>query len=382
MSAQKAIISLVKNHIERGYLKNPGLGKGFFKVPVDEAIPENVISEFFKDKPVLIYEDKHLYRTLSAPHMISIFLSMLELEPADKILMLGSKGGYMEAVMASLVDEVILIEEYPQIAKLAERILKKLGTSNVTVKCGNPILGCPAEGPFTKVLFTGAVKEVPSVIFDQLAIHGIVVAPVEYSKDDQQVLQFIKGKEGIETNNYGAVSFQELYHTAMDNTVKTRQPVQAIRPVKRKSKSFVETVEEMPEITIEDLEFSTKSKQMTLNPDEPAYILNIKLCNNSDSELIVQVKLETTSLQKDDIGEKIKIKKRSKQVETKFLSNPKREGTHPFKVVVLNPEGLRLNYVIATVEIKKPTWKKILELGLSIVSDSAAQAIAGKLGSK
>ena len=85
---------LVEHLVKSEYLKDKRLLSAFMEVPLEEFIPEQ-----FRD-PLRIYEDtpnlfyylnRENYRTISAPHMISIMLQGLSLKDDDDLLILGAK---------------------------------------------------------------------------------------------------------------------------------------------------------------------------------------------------------------------------------------------------------------------------------------------------
>ena len=59
------------------------------------------------------------YRTISAPHMISIMLQGLALEPKDDLLILGAKSGYIAALAHKLAPngKILILEANSDIAK-------------------------------------------------------------------------------------------------------------------------------------------------------------------------------------------------------------------------------------------------------------------------
>ncbi|MFX1409861.1 MAG: hypothetical protein ACFFA6_05890 [Promethearchaeota archaeon] len=155
--------SLVSNEI----LRDKRLYKAFLEVPLENFIPKKFITyaKLYDDFPnVFYYDNKNpkSYRTISAPHMITIMLQGLALEASDDLLILGAKSGYIAALAHCLCPkgEIIILEANSEIAQLTIENLKRLRLeSNITVIVKNPLLGMPDLSPWQKILVTGAIKQ-------------------------------------------------------------------------------------------------------------------------------------------------------------------------------------------------------------------------------
>ena len=155
--------SLVKNEI----LRDKRLYKAFLEVPLEEFIPKKFMpyAKLYYDVPNVFYYDESnpkSYRTISAPHMITIMLQGLALEPSDDLLILGAKSGYISALAHKLAPkgEIIVLEANSDIAKVTSDNLERLKLdNNITVIVKNPLLGMPELSPWQKILVTGAIKQ-------------------------------------------------------------------------------------------------------------------------------------------------------------------------------------------------------------------------------
>ena len=206
--------NLLKLHIERGYLRDPKIQRILEEIPLNRILNEEQLQRFvLMDSPALFYyRDQQNVRTISAPHMISMTLSMLELQREDKVLIIGSKGGLIEAATAKAVDHVYILEEHEEVAALTEETFIKLGMKNIWVHRGNPFNGLQENRPFSKILVTGAVPFISHQIIEQLSNNGILVIPLMLNDPAQQaILQIVKTREGLEIVNYGSVIYSPLY---------------------------------------------------------------------------------------------------------------------------------------------------------------------------
>ncbi|MFX1592212.1 MAG: hypothetical protein ACFFCL_05915 [Promethearchaeota archaeon] len=158
---------LVDALILNEFLKDKRLIKAFMEVPLEKFIPEKFISivKLYEDVPNLFYYDEknpNNYRTISAPHMISIMLQGLSLTEDDDLLILGAKSGYIAALAHKLAPkgEIIILEANSEIAKITSDNLKNLKLDDkISIVVKNPLNGMPELSPWQKILVTGAIEQ-------------------------------------------------------------------------------------------------------------------------------------------------------------------------------------------------------------------------------
>ncbi len=199
-------------------LKDKRLYKAFMEVPLEEFIPEMYRDSFkiYEDIPNLFYyQNPNNYRTISAPHMITIMLQGLSLENNDDLLILGAKSGYIAALAHKLAlnGEIIILEANSEIAKLTEENLIKLNLNdNITVIVKNPLEGMPKLSPWQKILVTGAIKQ--SSIFPllrQLDPHeGVLYAPI-----GEEIIQTYTQILRLNSNFFGKKQLQVRFTQLM-----------------------------------------------------------------------------------------------------------------------------------------------------------------------
>lgn len=163
LKKKRLLDSLILNEI----LKDKRLIQAFMDVPLEKFIPEKFINlvKLYEDVPNLFYYDEqnpHNYRTISAPHMITIMLQGLSLTENDDLLILGAKSGYIAALAHKLAPkgEIIILEANSEIAKITSDNLKRLKLdSNISIIVKNPLNGMAELSPWQKILVTGAIEQ-------------------------------------------------------------------------------------------------------------------------------------------------------------------------------------------------------------------------------
>ena len=138
---------------------------------------------FWHDKPIpFLFTGFGATRTISAPHMIATLLHHLEITIGQDIMLIGSKGGYLAAIIDRMVGKdgtVTILEPHDEVRLHTEERLEKHLCSGV-IKLLRPNDVSEIErlsGGFARVLITGSVREIPDSIGDLVIDGGFVLGP-------------------------------------------------------------------------------------------------------------------------------------------------------------------------------------------------------------
>ncbi len=122
-------------------------------------------------------------QTISQPIVVARMLELLELDPGDRVLDVGTGSGYHAALLSLLAAEVWTIERHPELSDAARRTLSELGYANVICMVGDGWRGVPERAPFDAINVAAATgRQLPEALEDQLAPGGRLVAPVGTSR--------------------------------------------------------------------------------------------------------------------------------------------------------------------------------------------------------
>src|SRR5689334_18622368 len=80
-------------------------------------------------------------QTISQPSMVAAMIQLLNLDPDDRVLEVGTGSGYAAAVLSHVCREVFTIERLPDLAESASTKLASLGYRNIHVRQGDGTLG-------------------------------------------------------------------------------------------------------------------------------------------------------------------------------------------------------------------------------------------------
>jgi protein-L-isoaspartate(D-aspartate) O-methyltransferase len=146
------------------------------KVPRHLFVPEVQVNSAYVDTPLPIGHGQ----TISAPHMVALMCSLLELKEGHKVLEIGTGSGYNAAVMAELVGKggrIYSIECLEPLVRFAQANLKKAGCNNVEVIHRDGSLGYEQEAPYDRICVTACAPALPQSLIVQLKAGGLIVIP-------------------------------------------------------------------------------------------------------------------------------------------------------------------------------------------------------------
>lgn len=114
-------------------------------------------------------------------------LKALDLEPAHRVLEVGTGTGFTAAVMARLAGRVLTLERYKSLADLAQQRLQTLKVENAFVKHADGRHGLANDGPFDRIIIWGSFDSLPRQFVDLMSSNGVLIAPIG-TVDGRQVM--------------------------------------------------------------------------------------------------------------------------------------------------------------------------------------------------
>lgn len=182
---------MVDTQLQAEGISSDAVLRAMAKVPRHLFVPAEVRDRAYDNSPLPI----GLGQTISQPYIVAYMTEVLQVTRDHAVLEIGTGSGYQAAVLAELAREVLTIEIIPQLADRARATLSEAGYSNVTVRTGNGYLGWPERAPFQRIIVTAAPDAIPQALVDQLAVGGIMVAPVGTAS--QEIVIVTKTPQGV-----------------------------------------------------------------------------------------------------------------------------------------------------------------------------------------
>lgn len=189
----------------------------------DKGIEDHRVLEAFNIVPRHVFVDTALQdraykdtalpigkeQTISQPYTVARQTELLEVQPGEKVLEIGTGSGYQAAILCELGAEVYTVERHKELYQKARSILRELGYS-VRAKLGDGTMGWSAYAPYDAIVVTAGAPVVPEDLVDQLALNGRLVVPVGDDKR-QAMVRIIKIREDeYEEEHYSDFKFVPL----------------------------------------------------------------------------------------------------------------------------------------------------------------------------
>lgn len=177
---------MIEKQLRRRGIGDAAVLAAMIAVPRHDFVPKELCSRAYEDVPLPIGGGQ----TISQPYIVAAMTAALRLQPADRVLEIGTGCGYQAAVLSCLAREVFSIERRPELASSAAAKLAQLGYANAHVHCGDGTLGLPELAPFDAILVAAAAPAVPKPLLGQLVEGGRLILPV--GDTEHQELQLIE----------------------------------------------------------------------------------------------------------------------------------------------------------------------------------------------
>lgn len=204
---------LVENGIISQGITNTDVIEAMLHVPRHRFVPDAHQMQAYRNNPLPIGHGQ----TISQPYIVAFMAEMLEIEPGDRVLEIGTGSGYHAAVLSELTPHVYSIEIIEPLARQAADLYSELGYHTIQTKTGDGYHGWIEHAPFDKIIVTAAAGHVPPPLIEQLKPGGIIAIPVGSPYQTQILMRIHKTEEGsIRTERVLPVRFVPMTGAAQN----------------------------------------------------------------------------------------------------------------------------------------------------------------------
>lgn len=148
-------------------------------------------------------------QTISHPYTVAFQSQLLNLQPNQKILEIGTGSGYQTAVLCHMGATVYTIERQNELFKKTNLFLPKIGVRPKKVIFGDGYKGLPEYAPYDAILVTAGAPFIPEPLMAQLKIGGKLIIPLGY--EEQIMTQLVrKNQSQFEKTEFGNFRFVPL----------------------------------------------------------------------------------------------------------------------------------------------------------------------------
>lgn len=181
----KGLRNQLINELQEKGIKNTKVLDAINTIPRHLFIDNAFINFAYQDKAFPI----GFGQTISQPYTVAFQTQLLELNPYEKVLEVGTGSGYQSAALCLLDADVYTVERQRELFKKTKIFLPKLGY-NCSFFYGDGYKGLPQFSPFDKIIVTCGAPFIPKELLTQLKIGGRMVVPI--GDGDIQVMHLIE----------------------------------------------------------------------------------------------------------------------------------------------------------------------------------------------
>jgi len=185
--------NMIDSQLRPNRVTNAALLAAIGELPRERFLPEGLRSVAYADDDVPLGGG----RFMMEPMVLARLIQSLQPRSEDKAMVVASGRGYGAAILARLVGSVVTVESSADLAAAAQQIARELGLAPVQQVIGKLEDGAASTAPYDAILVEGAVQQVPSTIFGQLAEGGRLAAVVSDRTGALGVAQLFVKEGGV-----------------------------------------------------------------------------------------------------------------------------------------------------------------------------------------
>jgi protein-L-isoaspartate(D-aspartate) O-methyltransferase len=173
-AAGRARAEMVAEQLRRRGIRDERVLAVMAALPREAFVPDAPIRAAYDDRALPIDQGQ----TISQPYVVARMTELIQVQPGDRVLEIGTGSGYQAAVLARLGARVRSIERWASLAEAAREHLRDLGIDGVEIVVRDGSCGDPAGAPWDGILVTAAAPGIPDGLREQLAVGARLVIPV------------------------------------------------------------------------------------------------------------------------------------------------------------------------------------------------------------
>jgi protein-L-isoaspartate(D-aspartate) O-methyltransferase len=186
-------------------IRDPHVLRAMSKIPRHLFVPDALAAKAYGDHALPIGD----MQTISQPYMVARMTELLEVDKDSTVLEIGAGSGYQTALLSEVAGRVFSIERISELARNAQRNIRKLGCYNATVKCFDGTIGWSEHAPYDAIVVAAGSPEMPEPLLAQLAVGGRLVIPIG-DVEHQNLVRVIRTESGFIRENHDSCVFVKL----------------------------------------------------------------------------------------------------------------------------------------------------------------------------
>jgi protein-L-isoaspartate(D-aspartate) O-methyltransferase len=174
---------LVQELNEKG-ISDKKVLEAILKVPRHQFIHKDFRHHAYLDKAFPI----GVGQTISQPYTVAYQTQLLQVEPNNKVLEIGTGSGYQAAILIEMGAQLVSIERQEKLHLQTKKLFSLLNYQAHLV-LGDGSIGYPQLAPYDRIIVTAGAPRVPDALINQLKIGGMMIIPV--GDNNSQIMHII-----------------------------------------------------------------------------------------------------------------------------------------------------------------------------------------------
>ncbi|HMM46786.1 MAG TPA: protein-L-isoaspartate O-methyltransferase [Thiobacillaceae bacterium] len=174
MDMEQARYNMVEQQIRPWDVLDQEVLDLLFSVRREDFVPEAHRSLAFADMEIPIGFGQSMW----TPRLEARVLQEMAIQPADRVLEIGTGSGYLAALLAALAAEVVSVDIVPEFTASAAQKLRAHGIENVSLHTADAARDWPDDAGFDVIILTGSTPLPPDAFRRRLRPGGRLFAVV------------------------------------------------------------------------------------------------------------------------------------------------------------------------------------------------------------
>ncbi len=137
-------------------------------IPRDQYVPAQYLNLAYADTAIPLNDSQNMMH----PIIEGRLLQLLDIQPEDNVLEIGTGSGYLTACLANLASHVESVEIDETLAKRAAQTLLEQGIFNISLSCTDGLDFPDINKKYDIIILTGAINEIPQAFKNALTENG------------------------------------------------------------------------------------------------------------------------------------------------------------------------------------------------------------------
>lgn len=174
MNTEQARFNMVEQQIRPTDVLDQRVLDAISSTPREEFVPEKYQNLAYADIEVPLAHEQCMLTPIAEAKILQV----LNIQPGDSVLEVGTGNGYLTAVISKLASRVESVEYYEDISDIARANLQKQGITNVALEVGDAAAAWDKNAPYDVIAITGSMPVLPDSFKHALKIGGRLFAIV------------------------------------------------------------------------------------------------------------------------------------------------------------------------------------------------------------